>query len=659
MVSQSMRNVGVFAHVDAGKTTTTEHMLFKSGTIRSLGSVDDGTAQTDNLDIERQRGISVRAATTSIIWRDIYINLVDTPGHVDFLSEVERSIRVMDGAILIVSAAEGVQSQTETIWHALRSLSIPTIIYVNKMDRVGVSVPDVLEQIRRLLSPSTVPLQVPQGAGEDFTGILPIWNTLQDDQNSELDLSTVITSVADHDDELMLRYIEGEHIPIEELQNRFQSLTKSGHLFPLCFGSSQRDIGVAELMDAITTYLPSPMGDVEAPLSGIIFKIERDKAMGRTAYVRLFNGYLRNRDLIHNVTRDIHEKITQIRKLEGRKFVDLGQVFSGDIAAVYGLSQSKIGDVLGSTVGVPSSPEIAIPLLTVQVHVQDEHRYSDLVEALQELTDEDPQLDLQWLQDERELHLKVMGAIQLEILSSLLMSRFALEVTFDQPSVIYKETPTKSAEGFIAYTMPKPCWAVLRFQIDPLPRGSGLVYQSEVRSDDLLIRYQNEVARRVPEALLQGLHGWEVTDLKVTLTEGEHHVWHTHPLDFVVATPMGIMDGLANSETTLLEPLLKFRITTPEEYGGKVLSDLVQMRAEFEPPSIIHGRIMVEGILPVATSLEYPIKLRSMTGGRGVMSSSYAGYQACPPDVHVDRPRRGVDPLDQSKYILSVRNALS
>ena len=659
MVIQSMRNVGVFAHVDAGKTTTTEHMLFKSGTIRSLGSVDDGTAQTDNLDIERQRGISVRAATTSIIWRDIYINLIDTPGHVDFLSEVERSIRVMDGAVLIVSAAEGVQSQTETIWHALRSLSIPTIIYVNKMDRVGVSVPDVLEQIRRLLSPSAVPLQVPQGAGEDFTGILPIWNTPQDDQNSELDLSTVITSIADHDDELMLRYIEGEHIPIEELQNRFQSLTKSGHLFPLCFGSSQSDIGVAELMDAITTYLPSPKGDVEAPLSGIIFKIERDKAMGRTAYVRLYNGYLRNRDLIHNVTRDIHEKITQIRKLEGRKFVDLGQVFSGDIAAVYGLSQSKIGDVLGSTVGVPSSPEIAIPLLTVQVHIQDEHRYSDLVEALQELTDEDPQLDLQWLQDERELHLKVMGAIQLEILSSLLMSRFGLEVTFDQPSVIYKETPTKSAEGFIAYTMPKPCWAVLRFQIEPLPRGSGLVYQSEVRSDDLLIRYQNEVARRVPEALLQGLHGWEVTDLKVTLTEGEHHVWHTHPLDFVVATPMGIMDGLANSETTLLEPLLKFRITTPEEYGGKVLSDLVQMRAEFEPPSVIHGRFMVEGILPVATSLEYPVKLRSMTGGRGVMSSSYAGYQACPPDVHVDRPRRGVDPLDQSKYILSVRNALS
>lgn len=657
MASQTMRNVGIFAHVDAGKTTTTEQMLFHSGMIRKLGSVDNGTAQTDNLDIERQRGISVRAASTSLVWRDVNINLIDTPGHVDFLSEVERSLRVMDGAILIISAAEGIQAQTETIWHALTSLGIPTILFVNKMDRLGVSVRDVMDQITRLLSPSVVPLQVPQGEGEYFSGVLPVWNTVQ--EQFGIDIAHVLASISEQDEQLMERYIEGEQIPIEELQEQFQTLTKKGHLFPLCFGSSQKSIGVSELMDTIIDYLPSPLGNNDAPLSGIIYKIERDKTMGRATYVRIYNGYLRNRDLIHNVTRDFHEKITQIRKVEGQKSTDLGQVFSGDIAAIYGLAQSKIGDILGSSVGIPPLPEIAIPLLTVQVHIQDNHRYPELVEALQELTDEDPLLDLQWLQEERELHLKVMGAIQLEILSSLLRSRFDLEVTFDQPSVIYRETPKQSGEGFIAYTMPKPCWAVLRFHIEPLPRGSGLVYHSQVRSDDLLIRYQNEVAHRVPEALRQGLHGWEVTDLKVTLTEGQHHVWHTHPLDFVVATPMGIMNGLANTDTILLEPMLKFRITTPEEYGGKILSDLVQMRAEFEPPSILQGRFMVEGILPVATSLEYPVKLRSMTGGRGIMSSSFARYQECPSDVHVIRPRRGVDPLDQSKYILSVRNALT
>ena len=659
MAGPSMRNVGIFAHVDAGKTTTTEHMLFTSGMIRNLGSVDDGTSHTDHLEIERQRGISVRAANTSLVWRDVHINLVDTPGHVDFLSEVGRSIRVMDGAVLIVSAAEGVQSQTETIWHALNSLGIPTIIYVNKMDRVGVSLNAVMEQIERLLSPFAVPLQIPQGEGEQFTGILPLWNIQEDDPNFEINLSNVVASIVDQDEDLMRRYIEGEHIPEIELQQRFQSLTQSGQLFPICFGSSHKDIGVRELLDTIVEYLPSPKGDDEATLAGIIFKIERDNTMGRIAYVRLYQGSLRNRDLVHNVTQDIHEKVTQIRKINGRKFMDLGQVFSGDIAAVYGLSQSKIGDVLGSSVGIPPSANIAVPLLTVQVHTQDEHRYSDLVEALQELTDEDPLLDLQWLPDERELHLKVMGAIQLEILSSLLKSRFGLEVTFDKPTVIYKETPSCSGEGFIAYTMPKPCWAILRFHIQPLPRGSGLIYESQVRSDNLLIRYQNEVAQRVPEALQQGLHGFEVTDLKVTLIEGEHHVWHTHPLDFVVATPMGIMNGLASTDTTLLEPILRFRITTPEEYGGKVLSDLVQMRAEFSPPSILSGRFMIEGILPVATSLEYPVKLRSMTSGKGIMTSSFAGYQDCPANIHVERPRHGVNPLDQSKYILSVRNALS
>jgi ribosomal protection tetracycline resistance protein len=265
---------------------------------------------------------------------------------------------------------------------------------------------------------------------------------------------------------------------------------------------------------------------------------------------------------------------------------------------------------------------------------------------------------MQWLQEERELHLKVMGSIQLEILTSQLKSRFDLQATFGPPSVIYKETPTVAGEGYIAYTMPKPCWAILRFRIEPGVPGSGLQFHTKVRAEDLLVRYQNEVERRVPEALQQGLLGWEVTDAIITLVEGQHHVWHTHPLDFAVATPMGLMDGLVNTGTTLLEPLLRFRITIPEELGGKILNDLVQMRASFDPPVTIKERMSIEGILPVATSLEYPIKLSSLTGGRGTMTTFYAGYQPCPPDVQVSRPRRGVNPLDQSKYILSVRKAL-
>ncbi|MEC0369274.1 elongation factor G [Paenibacillus chibensis] len=659
MTAKQLRNIGIFAHVDAGKTTTTEHMLFASGAIRALGSVDQGTAQTDSLDVERERGISVRSAATSLVWNGIAVNLVDTPGHVDFLSEVERSMRVMDGAILIISAAEGVQSQTETVWQALRAMHIPTLIYINKMDRIGVSVPKVVEEIKRLLSVHIAPLQAPDGEGELFTGIMPIWAIDEKDNETGVNRGLVTDTIADLDEGILERIVDGEDVSTEELKEKLASLSRSGRAFPVCFGSSQRSIGIRELLDAAIEYLPGPGGDPENDLAGVIFKIERDKLMGRTAFVRLYQGALKNRDAVVNLTRGVQEKVTQIRKMSVQKHTDLGQIEAGDIAAVYGLSQSRIGDILGTSAGVPPYHALATPLLTVQVKPGEEARYPELVEALQELTEEDPLLDLQWLQSERELHVKVMGTIQLEILASLLQTRFGLQAEFGQPSVIYKETPAQAGEGFIAYTMPKPCWAILRFAIGPLPRGSGLVYSSVVRSEHLLPSYQNEVERRVPEALQQGLLGWEVTDLKVTLVEGEHHVWHTHPLDFVVATPMGIMNGLASTGTTLLEPMLRFRITVPEEFGGKILSELVQMRAEFEAPSVMHGRCVIEGIIPAATSLEYPVRLRSMTGGKGVMATSFTGYQDCPPDVRAERKRYGVNPLDQSKYILSVRSALS
>ncbi|MEC0269151.1 translation factor GTPase family protein [Paenibacillus anseongense] len=652
------RNVGIFAHVDAGKTTTTEHLLYHSGRIRALGSVDSGTAQTDSMDVERERGISVRSATTTFTWKETSINLVDTPGHVDFLSEVERSLRVMDGAILIVSAVEGVQSQTEMIWHALQSLKIPTLLYVNKMDRVGADADRVLRDIEKQLTGMAVPIYAPLGVEDTFRGAE---NVLIEGASGApgFDLAAAVEKLSELDEQLLTSYIEGVPIPAREVKAALQRYARQGRAFPLLVGASSKGLGIEELMEAILDYLPGPSGSAEQPLSAVVFKVERDKTMGRMAYVRLYEGAIRNRDTVLNATRGVEEKVTQIRKIDGRRAEDIGYVAAGDIAAVCGLTQVRIGDVLGRPDAVPPAPRLAVPLLTVQVHAESDAQYPALVAALQELTDEDPLLDLQWLQEERELHVKVMGAIQLEILTSLLASRFGLQARFDQPSVIYKETPSQAGEGFIAYTMPKPCWAILRFRIEPGAPGSGLVYSSQVRADQLLAQYQSEVERRVPEALQQGLFGWEVTDLKVTLVEGEHHVWHTHPLDFAVATPMGLMQGLVQTGTTLLEPMLQVRITVPEAYGGKVLSDLVQMRASFDPPQLSGDRFVVEGRLPVATSLDYPVKLSAMSGGRGVITSSFGGYQPSPPDVHAERKRRGVNPLDQSKYILAVRKALS
>jgi len=658
----SRRNVGIFAHVDAGKTTTTEQMLFASGRIRAAGSVDEGTAQTDSLEVERARGISVRAAVTRLEWRGVSVNLVDTPGHVDFLAEVERSLRVMDGAILIVSAAEGVQAQTEVVWQALRELGVPTLLYVNKMDRVGADPAAVLGQIRRLLSSAAVPVQAPIGAEDSFAGTYDLLDDGIDGERSDWAAAfgqLLAEAAADRSEALLMRYLEEGSLPAAEMQAALCEGALNGELYPVLFGSSARGLGVRELMDAMIGLLPAPAGDPSGDVSGVVFKLERDPVMGRIAYVRLYGGTIANRDVIAGGSEGTGDKITQIRKADGKRWEDVGVLEAGDIAAVCGWSRARIGDIVGSPAGVPGARQLAVPLLTVQAFWRSEAEYPAVVAACQELADEDPALALQWMQDERELHLKVMGPIQTEVLASVLQSRFGLEVAFGPPSVIYKETPASAGEGYVAYLAPKPCWAILRFLIEPLPRGSGLVYESRVRGEQLADSYQNEVARRVPEALRQGLAGWEVTDLKVTLIEGEHHVWHTHPLDFVIATPMGLMDGLARTGTRLLEPLLRFRLSVPEEFAGKLMNELMLMRASFDTPELTGERMEIEGLLPVADSLEFPARLGSMTKGRGVLSAVFAGYQEAPEGVDAKRKRSGVNPLDQAKYILAARSALS
>lgn len=679
-----LRNVGIVAHVDAGKTTITENMLFLSGKIRSMGSVDKGTAHTDWLEIERQRGISVRSASTSFIWNEIQINLIDTPGHVDFSAEIERSVRVLDGAVLVVSAVEGVQAQTELIWKALRNMKVPTIIYINKIDRMGSDVSRVLGEIKKLLSVRAVPIQTVTGEGtadpeimemfsrnkpaaetagkqpnkEDYINIEQSSKVIRENEFVTFLKDKLIEALAENDDELLNKYLEGIAIEESILHDSLIRQTGKSMIFPVLFGSALKGIGVKQLLDNIANLLPTPAGSVQNPVSGIVFKLEHDKTMGRIAHIRLYNGIIKNRDVVYNATRDTYEKVNQIRKFIAPRYEDTGVLNAGDIASVYGLESARVGDCIGNAQGLPPECRMAAPLLKVQVIPQNESQYPQLAAGLQELSEEDPLLDLEWIKNERELHIKIMGLIQLEVLTSIIKDRFGINVTFSKPSVIYKETPAKAGEGFVSYTMPKPCWAVLRFKIEPGPRGSGLSYSAQVRDEEIFQRYQNQVEKTVPEALKQGMYGWEVTDLKVTLVEGQHHLMHTHPLDFIVATPMGIMDGLANTGTTLLEPILWFRISAPEGAADKVLGDIIQMRGEFESPVISEGHFTVEGTVPVATSLEYPIRLGIISGGRGTIVTNFSGYRECPVELGTTTPRRGINPLDRPKYILSVRNAL-
>ena len=631
-----IRNLGVVAHVDAGKTTLTEQMLFLGGGIRALGSVDRGTSHTDWMDVERERGISVRSAATAFRWRDVAINLIDTPGHVDFSAEVERSLRVLDGAVLVLSAVEGIQAQTVVLWKALRAMGIPTLLFINKTDRMGADPDRVLEEIRRQFTPMALPLP------ERGDAAVP---------------AATLERMAEHDELLLEYWAEGRPVPPALLRERMAALVRAGTFFPVLTGSAIKGLGMDRLLDAVVDCLPAPGGDPEGPVSGVVFKLEHDKIMGRIAFVRLFNGSLRNRDAVANATQGTQEKITQIRRVFAHRHEDTGELMAGDIASVCGL-QARIGDILGDPGPVPGAFRLAVPLLTVQAFAAQEADFPRLVSALKELADEDPMLELQWLREERELHLRIMGVIQMEVLASLLRTRFGLAASFGSPSVIYRETPARAGEGFIEYTMPKPCWAVLRFAIEPGERGSGVVYASAVRDDDMHYRYQNQVEKTLPEALKQGLHGWEVTDLKITLTAGQHHLVHTHPLDFAVATPMGIMNGLDATGTTLLEPMVDCAITVPAALGNRVIGDILQMRGSFESPELSGEAFQVVARVPVATSLDYPTRLGSLSGGRGVLSMSFAGYRECPLELGATSPRRGIDPRDQSKFIMAARKAL-
>jgi ribosomal protection tetracycline resistance protein len=648
---KNIRNIGIAAHVDAGKTTLTEQLLFKGGAIRNPGSVDKGTAHTDSMEIERERGISVKAAEASIKFGGAEIHIIDTPGHIDFSGEVERSLRVLDGAVIVISAVEGVQPQTELYFKVLKSLGIPVIFFINKVDRIGADPLRVENEMKELLTKDVIPFQT-IFIEEDNISIKSSFDVINDGVDRTMEF------LAERNEYLLEAYLDGKGIEKSELISLTTHLVHNCEIYPLYYGSALKDLGVDKLLEGIVEFLPCPKSTESQQLSGIIYKVARDKIMGKLCYVRLYSGEIKSRDEVYNYTRDISEKATQIKRVEGLKMMDTGEASSGHFAAIAGLSQARIGDVLGSPDNIPAVSNIANPLLAVQVFPEDEKRLTDLVDAVKELEEEDPLLHVQWIKEKRELHISIMGTIQLEILQHTLKERFNLRVNFGQPSVIYKETILKEGYGFDAYTMPKPCWAILKFKMEPMPRGTGLIYESLVRTEKIKQRYQREVERRVPEALEQGLYGWQVIDLKITLTEGEDHIFHTHPGDFIVATPMAIMDGLRNVGTTLLEPMLKYRISVPEDCGGKILGEMVNMRGSFDTPVISKGVFTVEGEVPAATSLDFPVKLAMISSGRGNITTSFNGYKPCSLEQGAVRERVGINPLDRAKYILGIRSAL-
>lgn len=660
MTPDKIKNIGVFAHVDAGKTTITEQMLYISGSIRKAGRVDDGTTQTDFNPIERQRGISVFSACTGLSWNGYYINLADTPGHMDFAGEVERSLASLDGAVLVVSAVEGIQSHTENLWNALSRFNIPRVVFVNKTDRAGSHAKAVIEEMADTFGADFVMLHTPENEGTKECGLK---------DNSQL-FTELYELLAEYNDTVAERYINDEPMDKALLQTVFTECAAKGSLFPVVCGSALFGVGIKELLDAVVKYLPSADRFLKKSLSGIIYKIEHDKTMGKIAHIRMYGGSLRSRDsvVLQNASelksavleerQPREEKISQIRKFNGQKYMDTGTVGAGDIAALYGLQSAKIGDIIGEYVENRSC-NLLNPFLSVKISPKNDGELTPLVNAVKELCDEEPYLNYKWEKAEREINVSITGEIQMEILGVLLKDRYNLDADFSKPSVIYKETPSKEGDGYEAYTMPKPCWAVVRLHFEPLSRGAGVIFdKGHVPSDKLFYKYQTHIKASFFSSLEQGLYGWEVTDFKATLTGGEHHTIHTHPLDFFVATPMAVMNGLYNTGTTLLEPFVKMRFCAGEELLGRIISDITQMRGVFDAPVISRGVFTLESYVPVAASFDYPIRFAGLTSGKGSLNARFEDYRECPLELGAVAKRRGISPLDRSKWILYKRGAI-
>jgi len=652
MNNKSILNIAILAHVDAGKTTLTEQILFQTGSLKNVGDVNKGTATSDFLDVEKQRGISVIASHLSFVYKDIRFNIIDTPGHADFISEVERSLIAVDVVVMLISAADGVQAQTKVLWQLLDKLSIPRLIVVNKIDRIGLVLDDVIDNIGKELSIETACIQKVDNEASDDVSISP----LMDDNSTKID-DSLMESVANVDDDLLEKYLVGEEINSDYFLSIYRKSVNLKKLIPIMFSVAKTGLGVIDILNELLSLFYKPQV-VDSDLSAVVFKIEHNAVLGKLSYLRVFGGSIHKKQLIYNNNKDISEKVNLIKSVFSNKLIDVVSAASGDIIAVTGFSEAMVGDVLGNGELPRSFNFDNQAVLTVEVKAVDDNDYFALSEALTILDVEDPQLQFRWYKDEREFHLKINGWIQIQILEQILLDRFALHTSFEAPKVIYKETPSKQGFGRGNYTMPKPCWAVIKLLIEPAERGSGIEYSSLVGVNDALLKYQKEVERTISKALEQGIKGWEVTDLKITLVEATDHVIHSRAGDFVIVTPMAVMNGLQDLGTDLLEPIMSFEINATDDLLGQISGDLHRMRAKFDQPTFEGSIVKITGRIPAATSLEYPVQLASRSGGKANIQMRFLCYEKVAEDLGQVRDYKGISPLDRAKYILKVRNAI-
>lgn len=597
------KTIGILAHVDAGKTTFSEQLLYHTKSIRQRGRVDHKDTFLDSHEIEKNRGITVFADQAQFMYNDSSYTIIDTPGHVDFSPEMERAIQVMDYAVIIVSAADGIEGHTETVWQLLQKHQIPTFFFLNKMDREGVNAGEVLDEIRLNLTPDVY----------DFT------NAFEGEVMNE----DLIEFIAERDEKLLDHYMEVGYEPQLWL-NALKELIQSNKLNVCAHGSALQDSGVLEFLDLVdklteTTY--SDAGDFAAR----VYKIRHDENGNQLTYLKSLSGQLNVRDDVE--IGEESQKITQIRLYNGSKYETINQVHAGQLFAVTGLTSVAIGDGVGA-LKERTTFEL-IPTLKSKVFFDDAIHVKDILHSFNLLDAEDPSLRVIWDEHFKEIHVHVMGIIQLQVLEQIMKERFSYPVSFDDPKILYKETIATPVTGY-GHFEPLKHYAEVHLKIEPGERGSGIIYDNTCHANDLSIGNQNLVRHHLFERNHHGLlTGSTVTDVKVTLLTGRGHNEYTSGGDFREATYRALRQGLEQAENILLEPYYEFKIKIDIDSMGRVLSDIQQAHGTFDPPETIGSKIIIKGRVPVATFMNYGQTLASITNGKGALSLHFGGYDNC------------------------------
>ena len=660
-MSQRELNLGIVAHVDAGKTTLTERLLYEAGVIDEIGSVDAGTTQTDTLDLERQRGITIKSAVTSFGLGDVHVNLIDTPGHPDFIAEVERVLSVLDGAVLVISAVEGVQPQTRILMRALQRLRIPTLLFVNKIDRAGAGEERVLRAISDRLGAVVVPMSAPGGLGTRDASVQPI-----------ADDGALHEVLAENDEALLESFVDDRsRVSRARLLEELAAQTQRVLVHPVFFGSALRGAGVDALMTGIVSLLPCSTGDPDAAPSASVFKIERAPNGEKVAYVRMFSGTIRTRDRL-SFGSELEGKVTAIAAFEQGPAVPRQSVAAGGVAKLWGLGGVQIGDRVGEAGAAPTRPQFPPPTLESVVVANNPDDRARLRAALTQLAEQDPLIDVQQNEVLNEDSVSLYGEVQREVIESTLEIDYGLDVAFQDPTPIHIERPRRSGEAIeVLNTDSNPFRATVGLRIDPAPPSSGVDFRLDI--DVLtaplylyktLASFSEHMERYVLDTLREGLHGWQVTDCVVTMTRCGYSVPDGPPSkrgplstssDYRKLTPIVLMDALEQARTSVCEPVVQVRLEVPAESVGAVIAVIGQLGATAEMGSLRGDLATVDTVLSILAAQDLQRELSRLTSGEGVLESTFLGYEPVSGDPPTRR-RTTVSPLHRDEYMLQVTN---